>query len=189
MASTSDIRNGMVMVYAGEPWLVVEFQHVKPGKGNAFVRTRLKNLTSGRVQEVTFRSGEKIDEIRVERRKMQFLYRAGPTFHMMDLETYDQIQVDEAVVGEAAQYLRENDEVYVATSGDRVYLVEPSMFVELTVVDTEPGVRGDTATGATKNATLETGLVVQVPLFVEKGDILKIDTRDGRYVERVSRKA
>jgi len=188
VATTSDIRNGMVMVYNGEPWLVVEFQHVKPGKGNAFVRTRIKNLTSGRVQDVTFRSGEKIEEIRVERRKMQFLYRAGDIFHMMDMETFDQIQVGAEVIGEAAKFLRENEEVYVAMSADRVYIVEPPMFVELEIVDTEPGLRGDTATGATKNATLETGLVVQVPLFIEKGDVLKIDTRDSRYVERVSRR-
>lgn len=178
----------MVMVYAGEPWLVVEFQHVKPGKGNAFVRTRIKNLTTGRVQDVTFRSGEKIEEIRVERRRMQFLYRSGDVFHMMDMETFDQISVGADVVGDAARFLKENEEVYVAMSDDRVYIVEPPMFVELEIAETEPGVRGDTATGATKNATLETGLIVQVPLFLEKGDILKIDTRDGRYVERVSRR-
>jgi elongation factor P len=179
----------MVMVYSGEPWLVVEFQHVKPGKGNAFVRTRIKNLTSGRVQDVTFRSGEKLEEIRVERRRMQFLYRAGDLFHMMDQETYDQITVSAEVVGDGARFIRENEELYVAMSGDRVYIVEPPMFVELKIAETEPGVRGDTATGATKNATMETGLVVQVPLFLEKGDVLKIDTRDARYVERVSRKS
>lgn len=189
MATTADIRNGMVMIYGGEPWLVVEFQHVKPGKGNAFVKTRLKNLTTGRVQDVTFRSGERIEEIRVERRKMQYLYRSAEAFHMMDLETFDQIQVSPEVVGDAARFMKEGEEVYVATSGERVYLVEPPMFVELTVTETEPGVKGDTATGATKNVVLETGLVVQAPLFVEKGDVLKIDTRDGRYVERVTRKA
>ncbi len=187
MGTTADIRNGMVMIHAGNPWLVVEFQHVKPGKGNAFVRTRLKNLKTGRVQDVTFRSGERIEEIRVERRKMQFLYRSGDDLYMMDLESYEQMPVSIDIIGDASRYIRESDEVYVACSGDEILQVEPSMFVELEVSETDPGFRGDTATGGTKSATLETGLVVQVPLFIEQGNVLKIDTRDGRYVERVSR--
>jgi len=186
MATTSDIRNGMVMVHNGEPWLVVDFQHVKPGKGNAFVRTRLKNLKTGRVQDITFRSGEKIEDIRVERRKMQYLYRAGDDFYLMDLQSYEQIPVNASVVGDAANYIKESDEITVACTDTEVIQVDAPMFVELEVTETEPGVRGDTATGATKNATLETGHIVQVPLFIEQGDILKIDTRDGRYVERVS---
>lgn len=186
MATTSDIRNGMVMLHHGEPWLVVDFQHVKPGKGNAFVRTRLKNLKTGRVQDITFRSGEKIEDIRVERRKMQYLYRSGDEFYLMDLQSYDQIPVNSSVVGDAANYIKESDEITVACTDTEVIQVEAPMFVELEVTETEPGVRGDTATGATKNATLETGHIVQVPLFIEQGDVLKIDTRDGRYVERVS---
>jgi elongation factor P len=187
MATTADIRNGMVMMYSSEPWLVVEFQHVKPGKGNAFVRTRLKNVKTGRVQDVTFRSGEKVEEIRVERRKMQYLYKAADIFYLMDLETYDQLAVTSDVIGEAAKYLKESEEITVATSGTEVFAVAPPMFVTLEVTETEPGFKGDTASAGTKGATLETGLVVQVPLFIEKGDVVRIDTRDGRYVERVSR--
>ncbi len=187
MGTTADIRNGMVMVHSNQPWIVVEFQHVKPGKGNAFVRTRLKNIRTARVLDVTFRSGEKIDEIRVERRKMQYLYKTGDTLYLMDLETYEQIPVSSDTIGDNIKYLKESEEVLVSLSGEEVYVVEPPMFVELEVVETEPGFKGDTATGGTKSATMETGATVQVPLFIEKGTILKIDTRDGRYVERVLR--
>lgn len=183
--STSNFKNGMCIVHEGKRWVIVEFQHVKPGKGGAFVRTKLKELESGRVVDYTFRAGEKFDDVRVESKKMQFLYSSGSSFHFMDSNTYEQVELDSDFVGQTAKWLRESDEVEILTADGEHIGVEPPMFVELEVTATDPGFKGDTVQGATKPATLETGAVVQVPMFVENGDRLRIDTRDGRYVTRV----
>jgi len=183
--STSNFKNGMCIVHEGKRWVIVEFQHVKPGKGGAFVRTKLKELESGRVVDYTFRAGEKFDDVRVETKKMQFLYSSGSSFHFMDSNTYEQVELDSDFVGQTAKWLRESDEVEILTADGEHIGVEPPMFVELEVTATDPGFKGDTVQGATKPATLETGAVVQVPMFVENGDRLRIDTRDGRYVTRV----
>lgn len=183
--STSNFKNGMCIVHEGKRWVIVEFQHVKPGKGGAFVRTKLKELESGRVVDYTFRAGEKFDDVRVETKKMQFLYSSGSSFHFMDSNTYEQVELDSDFVGQTANWLRESDEVEILTADGEHIGVEPPMFVELEVTATDPGFKGDTVQGATKPATLETGAVVQVPMFVENGDRLRIDTRDGRYVTRV----
>jgi len=163
----------------------VEFQHVKPGKGSAFVRTKLKNVQTGAVIDRTFRSGDKVEEVRLEKRQMQYLYAEGDIYHFMDAETYEQLGIPAGTVGEAAHFLKENETAYVLIALEKPIGVELPKFVELAVVHTEPGVKGDTATGAVKPATLETGAVVNVPLFVNQGDVLKIDTRTGDYVERV----
>ncbi|MDH4139517.1 MAG: elongation factor P [Coriobacteriia bacterium] len=183
--TTNNFKNGMCIVYDGKRWIIVEFQHVKPGKGGAFVRTKLKELASGRVVDVTFRAGEKMDDVRVETRRMQYLYNDGASFHFMDNQSYDQVELASDFVGDAAQWLVENDEVEIMTADGEMMGVEPPMFVELEVVETDPGFKGDTVQGGTKQATLQTGAVVQVPMFVENGDKLRIDTRDGRYVTRV----
>ena len=185
MADTSDFRNGMIISINGEYWTIIEFQHVKPGKGGAFVRTKIKNLITGQVKENTFRSGERVQEVRVERRSYQYLYSSGGMYYMMDKNTYEQIPIEERMVGESKDYLQENADVDILMDGETPLLIELPNFVELTVKDTEPGVRGDTAQGASKAATMETGLVVQVPLFVEAGDVLRVDTRTGKYVTRV----
>jgi len=184
MADTTHFRNGFTMILDGEIFSIVEFQHVKPGKGGAFVRTRLKNFQTGAVIDRTFRSGDKVEEVRVEKREMQYLYSEVELFHFMDLETYDQIGVSRNTVGKAADLLKENESAFVLTARGQVIGVELPNFVHLAVTHTEPGVRGDTATGAVKPATLETGAQVSVPLFVNEGDVLKIDTRTGEYVER-----
>lgn len=183
--TTNNFKNGMCIVYDGKRWIIVEFQHVKPGKGGAFVRTKLKELASGRVVDVTFRAGEKMDDVRVETRRMQYLYNDGASFHFMDNQSYEQVELASDFVGDAAQWLVENDEVEIMTADGEMMGVEPPMFVELEVVETDPGFKGDTVQGGTKQATLQTGAVVQVPMFVENGDKLRIDTRDGRYVTRV----
>lgn len=175
----------MCIMYDGKMWIIVEFQHVKPGKGGAFVRTKLKELKSGRVVDITFRAGEKMEDVRIETKTMQYLYNDGSSFHFMDTGTYEQTELDAEFVGESAQWLKENDEVQIMIAGGEMMGVEPPMFVELAVTETDPGFKGDTVQGGTKPATLETGAVVQVPMFVEVGDILKIDTRDGRYITRV----
>lgn len=185
MADTSDFRNGMIMNINGEYWTIVEFQHVKPGKGGAFVRTKIKNLITGQVKENTFRAGERVKEVRVEKRPYQYLYSSGGMYYMMDQNTYEQIPIEETMVGGSKGYLKENIDVGIYMDGDTPLLIELPNFVELTVKETEPGVRGDTAQGGSKAATMETGLVVQVPLFVEVGDVLRIDTRTGKYVTRV----
>jgi elongation factor P len=185
MADTSNFRNGFTMRLDGDLWIIVEFQHVKPGKGGAFVRTRLKSISSGNVIDRTFRSGDKIEDVRIEKREMQFLYSDGDTFHLMDSETFEQIGVDRAMIGPAADLLQENEKTYVLVAEERPIGVELPNFVEIKVQHTEPGVKGDTATGAVKPATLETGAIVYVPLFVNQGDTLKIDTRTSSYVERV----
>lgn len=183
--TTNNFKNGMCIVHEGKRWVIVEFQHVKPGKGGAFVRTKLKELQSGRVVDYTFRAGEKFDDVRVESKKMQYLYNDGSTFYFMDSSTYEQVELDSGFVGEASKWLRENDEVAVLTADNEYLGVEPPMFVELEVTATDPGFKGDTVQGGSKPATLETGAVIQVPMFVEVGDKLKVDTRDGRYVTRV----
>ena len=185
MADTSDIRNGLIMNMDGQYWAVQEFLHVKPGKGGAFIRTKIKNLLTGQVKDQTFRSGEKIMEVRVVRQPFQFLYRAGDVYHMMDRTSYEQIELSGSIVEDASEYLKENMEVSILMDGDRPLTMELPNFVDLAVSEADPGVRGDTAQGGYKNATLESGLVAQVPLFIEPGDTVRIDTRTGKYVTRV----
>jgi len=183
--TTANFKNGMCILYEGKRWVIVEFQHVKPGKGGAFVRTKLKELQSGRVVEYTFRAGEKFEDVRMETKKMQFLYNDGTSFHFMDSTNYEQIELGSEFVGAAADWLKENVEVEIMTADGEYIGVEPPMFVELEVTETDPGFKGDTVQGGTKPATMETGAVIQVPMFVNTGDTLKIDTRDGRYITRV----
>jgi elongation factor P len=186
MADTSDLRNGLIIRYKGDPFVIVEFQHVKPGKGGAFVRTTLKNLKTGRVLENTFRSGEGIDVVRVERRKYQFLFKESTDFVLMDNETFEQTNVSSDVFGEGQHFLKESDEVeLLLDDNDQIISAEIPIFVNLEVKDTEPGFKGDTANNALKPAILETGAKINVPLFVNIGDMLKVDTRNGAYVERV----
>jgi elongation factor P len=183
--STADFKNGKAILIDGKPNVIIEFQHVKPGKGGAFVRTKVRDIRTGRVNDLTFRSGEKFDEIRMEIKEMQFLYHDGDDYNFMDNESYEQIALSADVVGDAAKWLKENDTASVQYAGDELIGVEPPMFVELKVAQTEPGFKGDTVQGGTKPATLETGAVVQVPMFVNIDDLLKIDTRDGRYITRL----
>ena len=183
--STSDFRNGLVVELDGTLFRIVEFQHVKPGKGGAFVRTKLKNVETGAVVDRTFRAGEKFDEAVLEHRRMQYLYRDGENYVFMDKETYEQLLVGPGVIGEAATYLVENQELSVFTRGGKPVTVEFPAAVNLRVVKAEPWLKGDTSGAATKPVTLETGLVIQVPLFVEEGDLIKVDTRTGKYSERV----
>jgi elongation factor P len=185
LADTSDFRNGLIIKIEGRLYSIVEFQHVKPGKGGAFVRTKLKQIPEGAVIDKTFRAGERINEVRVERRAYQYLYSTDALYYMMDAETYEQVPLQESFVEDALPYLKEGMKVSVLMNGDRPIAVELPLFVELAVAETEPGLRGDTAQGGSKNAKLETGAVVSVPLFIEVGDVLKIDTRTGRYIERV----
>jgi elongation factor P len=183
--STAEFRKGLRIVFDGVPYTIVEFQHVKPGKGGAFVRTKLKNMRDGRVIDNTFRSGEKVELVDFEEKRMQFLYR-DDRYHFMDMETYEQVSLSPDEVGDARQYLKENTEVEVLYIDGAPAAVELPNFVELTIVKTEPGVRGDTAQGGSKPATLETGAVVQVPLFLNEGDVVKVDTRTGEYLGRVA---
>ena len=183
--STADFKNGMCIEYNGKLWTIVEFQHVKPGKGGAFVRTKLRDVKTGRIVDNTFNAGTKFDSVRMETRKMQYLYNDGSDYNFMDNNTYEQEALSADVVGDVAKWLKENDEVSLQYAGDELIGIEPMMFVELAVSETEPGFKGDTVQGSTKPATLETGAVVQVPMYVEIGDVLQIDTRDGRFVKRV----
>jgi elongation factor P len=187
-ASTSEFRKGLKIELNGEPFLMVDFQHVKPGKGGAFVRTRLKSLLTGNVIDKTFRSGEKVETPDLEERAMQYLYPDGDAFVFMDNETYEQLSIQKEIMGEAINFLKENTNVMILFHNQKPIGVELPNFVELEVVKTDPGIKGDTASGGSKPATLGTGTVVQVPLFIKEGDILKIDTRDGSYIERVSGK-
>ncbi|MBS11645.1 MAG: elongation factor P [Gemmatimonadetes bacterium] len=184
MVSTSDFRNGMVLRMEGQLYWMAEFEHFKPGKGAAVVRTKLKNVKTGAVIDKTYRSGDKVEDVRLERRKMQYLYK-GDFFTFMDNENYEQYELAEDTVGDAVKYLKENEVVDVLVAEGSAMAIELPIFVELLVKDTDPGVRGDTASGGSKPARLETGASVQVPLFVEKGETLKIDTRTDTYVERV----
>ena len=186
--STSDFRKGLKIELNGEPFLMVDFQHVKPGKGGAFVRTRLKSLITGNVIDKTFRSGEKVETPDLEERAMQYLYPDGDSFVFMDNETYEQLIINKDAMGNATEFLKENTNVNILFHNQKPIGVELPNFVELEVVKTDPGIKGDTASGGSKPATLETGAIVQVPLFIKEGDILKIDTRDGSYIERVSGK-
>jgi elongation factor P len=185
MADTSDFRNGLIIKFKNDLYSIVEFQHVKPGKGGAFVRTVLKNLRSGKVLDNTFRAGEGIEIVRVERRKFQFLYREGNFLVCMDNETYEQINIPIDLFGNGEKYLKEGEEIEILFNGNDIINVDIPIFVNLKVTHTEPGLKGNTATGALKPAQLETGASISVPLFIDIGDLLKVDTRTGEYVERL----
>ena len=184
MISAGDFRNGLTVLIEGNIYQILEFQHVKPGKGAAFVRTKLKNIISGGVIEKTFRPTEKFPKAHIDRKDMQYLYSDGELYHFMDVETFDQIAVDGDTVGDSLKFVKENEMVKVCSHEGNVFSVEPPISVELEVTETEPGVKGDTATGATKPAIVETGASVLVPLFVNQGDKIKIDTRTGEYSSR-----
>jgi elongation factor P len=183
--STAEFKKGLKIVFDGHPYVIVDFQHVKPGKGGAFVRTKLKHMKLGKVIDNTFRSGEKVELVDFDEKRMQFLYR-DDRYHFMDMETYEQVSLSAEEVGDARDYLKENTEVEVLYIDGAPATVELPNFVELAIASTDPGVRGDTAQGGTKPAKLETGAVVQVPLFLNEGDIVKVDTRTGEYLGRVA---
>ena len=185
MATTNDLKNGLVLNIDGQLWSVVEFQHVKPGKGGAFVRTKLKNVLSGKVVDKTFNAGVKVETASVDKRAMQYLYRDGEDWVFMDSSTYDQLHVSDNVVGAASDYMLENQDVVIGIHDGNPLYVELPASVELEITHTEPGLQGDRSTGGTKPATLETGAEVQVPLFMEIGTRIKVDTRDGSYLGRV----
>lgn len=185
MISAGDFRNGLTVEIEGNVFQIIEFQHVKPGKGAAFVRTKLKNIKSGGVVEKTFRPTEKFPQARIERKDMQYLYSDGELYNFMDTETFEQIALNQDNVGDALKFVKENEMVKICSHNGEVFAIEPPLFVELQITDTEPGFKGDTATGATKPAIVETGATVYVPLFVEQNDVIKIDTRTGEYLSRV----
>lgn len=185
MVSAGDFRNGVTLEMDGNIYQIIEFQHVKPGKGAAFVRTKLKNIINGGVVEKTFRPTEKFPTARIDRVEMQYLYNDGDLYYFMNTENYDQIALNNETIGDALKFVKENEMVKVCSHNGNVFAVEAPLFVELEIIDTEPGFKGDTATGATKPATVETGAVVNVPLFVEQGNKIKIDTRTGEYLSRV----
>ncbi len=185
MLTASDFRNGLTIEMDNNIWQVIEFQHVKPGKGAAFVRTKLKNITSGGVIEKSFRPTEKFPQARIDRNDMQYLYSDGELFHFMDVNTYEQIALNEETIGDSLKFVKENEMVKICSHNGNVFAIEPPLFVELEITETEPGFKGDTATGATKPSVVETGATVYVPLFVEQGDKIKIDTRTGEYLSRV----
>ena len=185
MISAGDFRNGITIEYEGNVYQIVEFQHVKPGKGAAFVRTKLKNIINGGVVEKTFRPTEKCPQARIDRKDMQYLYADGDLFNFMDTETYDQVALNSDTVGDTLKFVKENEMVKICSYNGNVFAIEPPLFVELEITDTEPGFKGDTATGATKPAIVETGAKVMVPVFVNQGEKIKIDTRTGEYLSRV----
>ena len=185
MVSAGDFRNGVTIELEGNVYQIIEFQHVKPGKGAAFVRTKLKNVKNGGVVEKTFRPTEKCPQARIDRKDMQFLYSDGDLFYFMDTENFEQIALNADTVGDALKFVKENEMCKVCSHNGSVFSVEPPLFVELEITETEPGFKGDTATGANKPAIVETGAQVAVPLFVELGDKIKIDTRTGEYLSRV----
>ena len=185
MISAGDFRNGVTLEIDGQVVQILEFQHVKPGKGAAFVRTKLKNVINGGVVEKTFRPTEKFPQARIDRVDMQYLYADGDLFNFMNMETYDQMAVDKDTVGDSLKFVKENEMVKVCSYNGNVFAIEPPLFVELEITETEPGFKGDTAQGASKPATVETGATVSVPLFVNQGDKIKIDTRTGEYLSRV----
>jgi elongation factor P len=186
MYSTTDFRRGLKIEVEGTPYIIVEFQHVKPGKGGAFVRTKLRNLLTGRVIDKTFRAGEKVEKPDLEEKTMQFLYSEGSQYYFMDSGTYEQTFLTQEQLGDNKNFLQENITVAILYYQGKPIGVELPIFVELEVVKTDPGIRGDTASGGSKPATLETGAVIQAPLFVNEGDRVKIDTRTGEYIERIS---
>ena len=185
MISAGDFRNGITIELEGNIYQIIEFQHVKPGKGAAFVRTKLKNIKSGGVVEKTFRPTEKCPQARIERKDYQYLYADGDLYYFMDVETYDQIALSAEAIGDSLKFVKENEMVKMCSHNGSVFAVEPPLFVELQITDTEPGFKGDTATGATKPAIVETGAQVAVPLFVNIGDKIQIDTRTAEYLKRV----
>ncbi|SNC59244.1 elongation factor P [Kytococcus aerolatus] len=186
MATTNDLKNGMVLNLEGQLWQVQEFQHVKPGKGPAFVRTKIKNVMSGKIVDKTFNAGTKVETENVDRRDMQYLYADGDSYVFMDTRDYDQLMVPATIVGDAAKFMLENQMVMVATHNGNPLYIELPPSVELRITETEPGLQGDRSTGGTKPATLETGAEIQVPLFLEQDTVVKVDTRDGSYISRVS---
>ncbi|WP_105618136.1 elongation factor P [Vallitalea okinawensis] len=185
MVSAGDFKNGLTIEYENNIYQIVEFQHVKPGKGAAFVRTKLRNLKTGSVTEKTFRPQEKMPKAHIDRKDMQYLYTDGELYHFMDVETYDQIAINADQLGDALKFVKENDMVKILSHNSVVFGIEPPLFVELEIIETEPGFKGDTAQGATKPAIVETGATIQVPLFVDLGTVVKIDTRTGEYLGRV----
>ena len=185
MITAGDFRKGVTIEWEGGVWTIVDFQHVKPGKGGAFVRTKLRDIKTGRVVDYTFNSGTKFDSVRLETKKMQYLYNDGADFNFMDPVTFEQMPISTETVGDQAKWLKENDEVSLLYAGEELISIEPQMFVELEVTETEPGFKGDTVQGSTKPATLETGATIQVPMFVNIGDVLQVDTRDGRFIKRM----
>lgn len=184
MVSAGDFKNGLTIEYEGNIYVIVEFQHVKPGKGAAFVRAKIKNLKTGSVVERTFRPSEKMPTAHIDRSDMQYLYSDGDLFHFMNTETYEQIGVNAADVADTLKFVKENEVVKILSHEGQVFGIEPPINVVLEITHTEPGIKGDTATGATKPATVETGATVLVPLFVNTGDSIKIDTRTGEYLSR-----
>lgn len=185
MISAGEFRNGVTFEFEGNVFQVVEFQHVKPGKGAAFVRTKLKNVITGGVVEKTFRPTEKVEKAHIERKDMQYLYSDGGLYYFMDLESYEQLPINEEQIGDTLKFVKENELVKILSYKGNVFGIEPPTFVELVVTQTDPGFKGDTATGATKPATLETGAQINVPLFINEQDKIRIDTRTGEYMERV----
>jgi len=185
MISASEFRNGVTIELDGDIFIIIEFQHVKPGKGAAFVRTKLKNLISGGVTERTFRPTEKMNRAHIERKDMQYLYNDGQLYHFMDTESFEQDAVNAEDIGDSLKFVKENEMVKILSHNGKVFGIEPPTFVELEIVETEPGFKGDTATGAIKPAQVETGATVNVPLFLSTGDRIKIDTRTGEYLGRV----
>ncbi|MEG1848607.1 MAG: elongation factor P [Lachnospiraceae bacterium] len=184
MISAGEFRNGVTIEYDGNIFQVIEFQHVKPGKGAAFVRTKLRNIKNGGVIEKTFRPTEKCPQARIDRKDMQYLYEDGDLYYFMDVENYEQIALSEETAKEALKFVKENEMCKVCSHNGNVFAIEPPLFVELMITETEPGFKGDTATGATKPAVVETGATVYVPLFVEENDVIRIDTRTGEYLSR-----
>ena len=187
MITAGDFRNGLTFEFEGHVYQVVEFQHVKPGKGAAFVRTKMKNVMTGGVTERTFNPTEKVEPARIERKEMEYLYEDSGLYYFMDQETYEQTPLSEDQLGDALKFVMENMTVKILSYKGNVFDIEPPTFVELAIAETEPGFAGNTATGATKPATLETGAVIQVPLFVDGSDIIRVDTRTGEYMERVNK--
>ena len=184
MVVAGDFKNGITFDMDGQVMSVIEFQHVKPGKGAAFVHTKLRNVISGAVIEKTFNPTDKFQDARIARKEMQYLYNDETLYYFMDMESYEQIPLDKSLLSDAFKFVKEEMMCRVSSYKDKVFAVEPPMFVELEIAECEPGVRGDTATGATKNATLETGAVIRVPLFINEGEKIRIDTRTGEYIER-----
>ena len=188
MITAGDFRNGVTFEMEGKVYQVIEFQHVKPGKGAAFVRTKYRDVVSGATREASFNPTAKFETVQVERRELQYLYNDGELYYFMDMESYEQIPVDSHKLGDNFKFVKENEMCKLSSIKGEVFAVEPPTFVDLYITETEPGVRGDTATNVTKAATLETGAVVRVPIFINEGDLIRIDTRVGEYLERVNNK-